>query len=80
MLGVLEPQGLVHLKQIALFTWLYFGCSQRICRKAVVCSSRYLQPPHSEDVTAVQTFYEQKFLEQGIPITYLCFQMETHAG
>lgn len=80
--GILEPQGLVHLKTDSAFLHGYtLGVLNGYAAKLLYAHHDIYNNPHTpEDVTAVQTFYEQKFLEQGIPITYLCFQMETHAG
>jgi tRNA (guanine-N7-)-methyltransferase len=37
----------------------------------------YSNPEAPEEVTAVQTFYEQQYLEKGKPITYIKFRLDS---
>lgn len=32
----------------------------------------------TDEVVSIQTYYEKRFLEEGLPITYLCFRLPAH--
>lgn len=74
---ILEPKGKVHLKTDSAFLHGYtLGVLNAYPGRLLYAHHDIYNNPHSpEDVTAVQTFYEQMFLEQGVPITYLVFEM-----
>lgn len=72
---VLKPQGVVHLKTDSAFLHGYtlgvldgWGITPEMAHHDVY---QYVHAP--EDVIAIQTFYEQQYKEQEIPITYLKF-------
>lgn len=75
--NILVPEGIVHLKTDSAFLHGYtLGILQGYPATLLYAHHDIYSNPHTpEDVTAVQTFYEKMFLEQGIPITYLKFQM-----
>ena len=72
---VLKPAGFVHLKTDSAFLHGYtlglLGGWQIKPEMAHHDIYKYVHAP--EDVTSIQTFYEQQYREQGIPITYIKF-------
>ena len=77
----LKPGGVVHLKTASRYLYEY---TQAVCRanhRPVLFQSTdvYHDTSCPEVVTQVQTFYEKMFLEMGLPITYMAFQIG-HVG
>ena len=79
----LRPGGVVHLKTDSRFLHEY---ALAVCRcnnlQILACTTDLygLEPTEiPAEVREVQTFYEQLFLEQGYPITYLSFVID-HDG
>ena len=72
---VLKPAGFVHLKTDSAFLHGYtLGLLDGWQIKPEMAHHDIYQYVHApEDVISIQTFYEQQYLEQGIPITYLKF-------
>ena len=73
----LKPGGTVHLKTDSRYLYEY---TQAVCRAnglPVLFQSTdvYRDTSCPEVVTQVQTFYEKMFLEMGLPITYMAFQI-----
>lgn len=73
---ILKPKGKVHLKTDSDFLHGYtLGLLQGL-QIEVDCAHHdvyhYIHAP--KEVTAIQTFYEQRYLAEGKPITYLSFQ------
>ena len=87
----LRPGGIVHLKTDSRFLHEYALAVCRVNGLDILASTTDLYgmtddelPRGSssvipEEVKSVQTFYEQLFLEQGYPITYLSFVID-HEG
>lgn len=72
---VLVPQGSIHLKTDSEFLHGYtLGILEDASFEIAYAHHDIYNNLHApEEATAVQTFYEQLFLEQGKPITYLKF-------
>ncbi len=75
----LSPEGYVHLKtdnevlynytrEIAKFNRLNIRESTADLYHSGLCS----------DILEIKTYYENQFLEQGLPIHYICFQLNGH--
>jgi len=78
----LRPGGIVHLKTDSRYLYEYTravvkanGLQVRVSQTDIY-SNRTSVP---EEVTQVQTFYEQMFLQMGLPITYMAFCID-HEG
>lgn len=73
--GVLKPAGFVHLKTDSAFLHGYtLGLLDGWQIKPEMAHHDIYQYVHApEDVIRIQTFYEQQYREQGIPITYIKF-------
>ncbi len=78
----LRPGGIVHLKTDSRYLYEYTravvkanGLQVKVSQTDVY-SNRTSVP---EEVTQVQTFYEQMFLQMGLPITYMAFCID-HEG
>ena len=78
----LRPGGIVHLKTDSRFLHEYALAVCKCNNLQVLACTKDLYNTYDvvpEEVRAVQTFYEQLFLEQGYPITYLSFVID-HEG
>ena len=77
---VLKPAGFVHLKTDSAFLHGYtLGLLDGWQIKPEMAHHDIYQYVHApEDVISIQTFYEQQYLEQGIPITYLKFSFSNN--
>ena len=76
----LKDGGLVHLKTDSQFLYQYTLAVCRANGLPVLASSEdiYAEPERFDpSLTEVQTFYESMFREQGYPIKYLCFRLES---
>lgn len=76
---ILKPGGLMHLKTDSEFLHGYtLGLLQGLGHEIVYAHHHiynHLEIPPL--LTSVQTFYEKQFLEQGKPITYICFKINS---
>lgn len=74
---ILKPGGIIHLKTDSdlVFEYTHDVVKAGGHKLLYSTSDLYGNPPDEmiRDVVAVQTFYEQMWLSQGIPIKYLCF-------
>lgn len=75
--GVLKPDGMMHLKTDSEFMHGYtLGLLQGLgCEVLYAHHDVYNNTESPEIVTSVQTFYEQQYLEQKKPITYIRFKL-----
>ena len=78
---VLSPAGLIHLKTDSEFMHGYtLGLLHGLGYKVLYANHNiYRNEGAPPEVTSVQTFYEQQYLAQGKPITYLCCTLEKSA-
>ncbi len=76
---VLHENGIVHLKTDSEFLHGYTHGVLQMENHDVLLSNHNIYNPDNheipEEVTAVQTFYEQKFLEENKNITYIRFSL-----
>lgn len=75
---ILKPGGLIHLKTDSQFLYGYtLGLLETGWGKLLYAHHDIYNNPHAPAITtAVQTFYESKYLEEQKPITYLKFQLD----
>lgn len=77
---VLHENGLVHLKTDSEFLYGYtHGIIQLEGHKVLITNHNVYNPDNHEipeEVTSVQTFYEQKFLKENKNITYIRFSLK----
>lgn len=80
--NILKPEGVLHLKTDSSFLHGYtlglldgWGIKPQMAHHDIY---HYVHAP--QDVVGIQTFYEQQYREQGIPITYLKFSFPTHVS
>lgn len=75
---VVKPGGLIHLKTDSPFLYTYTAEMLRINDYKVLVNNKdlYGQPEGLEDATALQTHYEQQWLDRGMTIKYLCWELE----
>lgn len=75
---VVQPGGLIHLKTDSPFLYTYTAEMLRINGYKVLVNNKdlYGQPEGLEDATALQTHYEQQWLDRGMTIKYLCWELE----
>ena len=76
---VVQPGGLIHLKTDSPFLYTYTAEMLRINNYKVLVNNKdlYGQPEGLEDATALQTHYEQQWLDRGMTIKYLCWELES---
>ncbi len=80
--SILKPEGVVHLKTDSAFLHGYtLGILDGWNIKPQMAHHDVYQYVHApEDVISIQTFYEEQYREQGIPITYLKFTFPTNVS
>jgi len=72
----LKPQGLVHLKTDSQPLHIYTRSLVELNNLKVHSLTNNLYGSGTEDpILSIKTFYEEQFLEQGLPITYICFEL-----
>lgn len=78
---LLKPSGLVHLKTDCQPLWEYTRevALQNGLKLNVCTNNLYATISPDEPILGIRTFYEQQFLAQGLPITYLNFCL-SHRG
>lgn len=76
---ILHEKGIVHLKTDSEFLHGYtHGIIQAEGHRVLLSNHNVYHPDNRElpqEITSIQTFYEQKFLENGKNITYLRFSL-----
>ena len=76
---ILKPEGYIHLKTDSEFMHGYtLGLLHGAGHKVLYANNKiYNSDGVPPEVTQIQTFYEQFYLQQGKPITYIRFQLKT---
>lgn len=77
----LAPGGLIHLKTDSQFLYQYTLAVCRANNLPVLAASEDLYAEadrFASALTEVQTFYESMFRDQGYPIKYLCFKLDSN--
>ncbi|RRO19619.1 tRNA (guanosine(46)-N7)-methyltransferase TrmB [Flavobacteriaceae bacterium 14752] len=74
---ILKPEGLIHLKTDSEFMHGYtLGILQGLNHKILYSHHDiYVNHDADKDVVGIQTFYENQYLEQSKPITYIKFKL-----
>ena len=74
---IIKPKGYIHLKTDSEFLYGYtLGLIESGWGKLDYAHHDIYHNVHApEEATAVQTFYEKKFLDENKPITYIKFQL-----
>ena len=77
---ILKPEGIINLKTDSEFMHGYtLGLLHGAGHEVLYAHHDIYKNSHSpEAVTATQTFYENQYLEQGKPITYIQFRINTN--
>lgn len=75
---ILKPQGMVNLKTDSEFMHGYtLGLLHGEGHEVIQANHNVYKNEYSpKEVTAIQTFYEKQYLEQGKPITYVQFRIK----
>lgn len=75
---VLKPSGLMHLKTDSEFMHGYtLGLLHGLGHEVIYANHNiYRNEGAPEEVTSIQTFYENQYLEQGKPVTYIRFKIK----
>ncbi|MDR1646313.1 MAG: tRNA (guanosine(46)-N7)-methyltransferase TrmB [Tannerellaceae bacterium] len=78
---LLAPGGIVHLKTDSRFLYAYTLEVLRANDLPVLfhTADLYLSYPAGE-ILSIRTFYEQQWLQRGLPIRYICFQCEERSS
>lgn len=72
----LKPGGLVHLKTDSINLHRYTCEVVKLNNLKVHSCTEDLYGTFKDDpILSIRTFYEAQYLEQGLPITYLCFEL-----
>ncbi|NVO10242.1 MAG: tRNA (guanosine(46)-N7)-methyltransferase TrmB [Bacteroidales bacterium] len=73
---LLRPQGLIHLKTDCIALHRYTRSLVDLNNLKIHTSTEDLYGNGIEDqILTIKTFYEEKFLVQNLPITYICFEL-----
>jgi tRNA (guanine-N7-)-methyltransferase len=73
----LKPEGLIHLKTDSLFMYTYTRELLRINDIDPLADEADLYANgYQDEILGIQTYYESKWLEHGIPIKYLKFRLQ----
>ncbi len=74
---ILQPEGIVHLKTDSEFMHGYtLGLLHGLKLEVLYANHNiYKNEGAPEEVTSIQTFYEQQYLTQNKPITYIKFKI-----
>ncbi len=76
----LKPGGLIHLKTDSQLLHSYTkALVEQNNLTMQICTSNLYAEVKDDPILGIKTFYEQQFLEQGLPITYLRFEL-SHSG
>lgn len=76
----LKPNAIVHLKTDSQPLHAYTkALVEQNNLKMLVCTNNLYTEVSNDPILGIKTFYEQQFLEQGLPITYIKFEVN-HSG
>ncbi|MHC1703714.1 MAG: tRNA (guanosine(46)-N7)-methyltransferase TrmB [Tenuifilaceae bacterium] len=72
----IKPNGLVHLKTDSIDLHRYSRSVIELNKlKVHHCTEDLYKTEKDDPILSIKTFYEEQYLEQGLPITYLCFEL-----
>lgn len=73
---ILKEEGVMHLKTDSAFLHGYtLGLIEVLGYTVIRSTCNLYESDVVDDIRSIQTYYEAKYLEQGIPITYIRFQL-----
>jgi tRNA (guanine-N7-)-methyltransferase len=73
---ILKEEGVMHLKTDSAFLHGYtLGLIEILGYTVIRSTCNLYESDVVDDIRSIQTYYEAKYLEQGIPITYIRFQL-----
>lgn len=73
---LLKPNGLIHLKTDSIELHQYTkGLIELNDLTVHRCTDDLYSSDKDDPILSIRTFYEQQFLDQGLPITYICFEL-----
>lgn len=73
---LLKPQGIIHLKTDSLPLHQYTRHLVELNELKVYSSTENLYGAVGDDpILGIKTFYEQQYLDKGLPITYISFEL-----
>jgi tRNA (guanine-N7-)-methyltransferase len=73
---ILKPKGIIHLKTDSLALHLYTKNLLNINDlKVHTCTDDLYTSVKDDSILSIRTFYEQQYLDKGLPITYICFEL-----
>jgi tRNA (guanine-N7-)-methyltransferase len=74
--NLLKPQGIIHLKTDSLALHLYTKALVELNGlKVHSCTDDLYSSVKDDSILSIRTFYEQQFLDKGLPITYISFEL-----
>lgn len=75
---IMKPGGVVHLKTDSPFLYTYTGLMTGLNRleKVADTADLYASPEGAGDILGIRTFYEQQWLDRGLTIKYLAFDLD----
>ncbi len=74
--NIIKKKGIIHLKTDSGFLYGYtLGCAAQMGKVIYAHHDIYNNENSPLESTAIQTFYEKKFLEQNKPIKYMKFRL-----
>lgn len=74
----LKPNGIVHLKTDNQLLHHYTkAVVEQNNLKKLICTNNLYSEITNDPILGIKTFYEQQFLEKGLPITYIKFELST---
>jgi tRNA (guanine-N7-)-methyltransferase len=72
----LKPNGIVHLKTDSLALHQYTkNLTELNSLKVHQCTDNLYAGIGDDPILSIRTFYEQQFLDEGLPITYISFEL-----
>lgn len=75
--SILKPQGIIHLKTDSIELYEYTTSLLQYNSQTIHVATPHLYESEiADDILSIKTFYEQGYLAQGKPITYIQFQVQ----
>jgi tRNA (guanine-N(7)-)-methyltransferase len=75
--SIIKPDGIIHLKTDSPFLYTYTDALVELNQMKTIINTKDLY--HSDvvdDILQIKTFYEQQWLERGLPIKYISFILD----
>ena len=75
--SIIKPNGIIHLKTDSPFLYTYTNALVELNQMKTIINTKDLY--HSDvvdDILQIKTFYEQQWLDRGLPIKYISFVLD----